>query len=122
MPGSLSSGILEINLTGGKAMDFLGPTIGEDKKAGRFATDAQGAFTVTGIDGDADRIAISSSALDLWVVPIPKAGGASDKWEIRLPQPGKLVVHYDIAGAPEKSATLRGIAHLRDARMGRRGQ
>ncbi|MCX5676799.1 MAG: TIGR03067 domain-containing protein [Planctomycetota bacterium] len=89
-----------INLTGGKAMELTGD---EDKKAIRVATDADGAFTVTGIGEDAQRIAITSSALDLWVVPVPKGDAANDNLEIRLPQPGKLVVHYDIAGAPDKA-------------------
>ena len=91
-----------INLTGGKAMEVHGE-LGEDKKAIRVATDADGAFTVTGIGEDAQRIAITSSALDLWVVPVPKGDAANDNLEIRLPQPGKLVVHYDIAGAPDKA-------------------
>ena len=88
------------NLTGGKAVEHDGE---EDKKAIRVATDADGAFTVTGIGEDAQRIAITSSALDLWVVPVPKGDAAVDNLEIRLPQPGRLVVHYDIAGAPDKT-------------------
>jgi len=94
-----------INLTGGKAMDVHGD-FGEDRGAVRVATDADGAFTVTGIGGDAQRIAISSSELDLWVVLVPKGDDANDNLDIRLPQPGKLVVHYDIAGAPDKAKIL----------------
>jgi len=88
------------NLTGGKEMEHDGE---EDKKAIRVATDADGAFTVTGIGEDAQRIAITCPALDLCVVPVPKGDAAIDNLEIRLPQPGKLVVHYDIAGAPDKT-------------------
>lgn len=93
-----------LNLTGGKAMELAGGFV-EDTKAIRVATDADGAFTVTGIGDDAQRIAITSSAIDLWVVPVPKGDGA-DSLEIRLPQPGKLVVHYDIPGAPEHAKLL----------------
>ena len=88
------------NITGGKARDHDGA---EDKKAGRVATDADGAFTVTGIGEDAQRIAISCAAVDLWVVTVPKGDAGVDNLEVRLPQPGKLVVHYDIAGAPDKA-------------------
>jgi len=88
------------NITGGKAWDHDGA---EDKKAGRIATDADGAFTVTGIGEDAQRIAISCAAVDLFVVAVPKGDAAVDNLEVRLPQPGKLVVHYDIAGAPDKA-------------------
>jgi uncharacterized protein (TIGR03067 family) len=88
------------NVTGGKARDHEDA---ENKNAIRVATDADGAFTVTGIGEDAQRIAITSSALDLWVVPVPKGDAAIDNLEVRLPQPGKLVVHYDIAGAPDKA-------------------
>ena len=88
------------NLTGGRAVEHDGE---EDKKAVRVATDADGAFTVTGIGEDAQRIAITSSALDLWIVSVPEGDAAGDNLEIRLPQPGRLVVHYDIAGAPDKA-------------------
>ena len=99
-----------VNLTGGKAMTRCGPPPEtEDKGAGRFATDAQGAFTVMGINSDSKGIAITCSALDLWVVPIPKDDASSEKLEIHLPQPGKLVVHYDIAGAPEKATLFRHL-------------
>jgi uncharacterized protein (TIGR03067 family) len=89
-----------ITLTGGKAVEHDGE---EDKKAIRVATDADGAFTVTGIGEDAQRIAVSCAALDLWVVAVPKGDAATDNMEIRLPQPGKLIVHYDIAGASDKA-------------------
>jgi uncharacterized protein (TIGR03067 family) len=88
------------NVTGGKARDHEGA---ENKNAIRVATDADGAFTVTGIGEDAQRIAISCAAVDLWVVTVPKGDAAIENLEVRLPQPGKLIVHYDIAGAPEKT-------------------
>ena len=53
-----------INLTGGKAMELMGGFV-EDKRAIRVATDATGAFTVTGICDDAQRVAITCAALDL---------------------------------------------------------
>ncbi len=64
----------------------------------RFATDADGKFTVTGVGWDAKYLAISCAALDLWVVPAPSPGLQQGDFEVRLPQPGKLVVRYDIAG------------------------
>jgi len=88
------------NVTGGKARDHGDA---ENKNAIRFSTDADGAFTVTGIGEDAQRIAITCSAVDLWVVSVPKGDAAIENLEVRLPQPGKLVVHYDIAGAPDKT-------------------
>jgi uncharacterized protein (TIGR03067 family) len=91
------------NVTGGKARDHDGA---EDKKAIRVATDADGAFIVTGIGEDAQRIAISCAAVDLFVVAVPKGDAAVENLEVRLPQPGKLVVHYDIAGAPDKAMLL----------------
>jgi len=88
------------NLTGGRAVEYDGE---ENKKALRIATDADGAFTVTGIGEDASRLAITCPALDLWVVPVPAAESAPENLEIRLPPPGRLVVRYDIAGAPDKA-------------------
>ena len=106
----VGSPVTAINLTGGKAMSHFGPPPdAEDKGAGRFATDAQGAFTVMGINSDSKGIAVTCPALDLWVVPIPKGEDASKELEIHLPQPGKLVVHYDIAGAPEKATLFRHL-------------
>jgi len=88
------------SISGGKAQGIGGE---ENKNAIRFATDADGAFTVTGIGEDAQRIAITCAAVDLWVVSVPKGDASMDNLEVRLPQPGKLVVHYDIAGAPDKT-------------------
>jgi beta-lactamase regulating signal transducer with metallopeptidase domain/protocatechuate 3,4-dioxygenase beta subunit len=91
-----------VNLTGGRAMELAGGFL-EDKKAVRVATDANGAFTVTGVAEDRHHIAVTCPALDLWVAEVPKEGGNIDDLTIRLPEPGKLVVHYDIAGAPGKA-------------------
>jgi beta-lactamase regulating signal transducer with metallopeptidase domain/protocatechuate 3,4-dioxygenase beta subunit len=91
-----------VNLTGGNAMELAGG-LHEDKKAVRFITDVSGAFIVTGIAEDRHHIAVTCPGLDLWVVEVPKEGGNIDDLTIRLPEPGKLVVHYDIPGAPEKA-------------------
>jgi len=91
---------LPLNFTGGKTM--LDAAV-EDSNTVRVATDAAGAFAITGLGGDAQRIAVTSSALDLWVVPVPQGEDANVNLDIHLPQPGKLVVHYDIAGAPDKA-------------------
>lgn len=90
-----------INLTGGRARE-LAVGLVEDPRAIRVATDAAGAYTVTGIGEDAQRIAITCAELDLWVVPVPK----EDRLDIHLPQPGQLVVHYAVAGAPGKAQVL----------------
>ena len=87
-------------ITGGWARNHEGA---EDKNAIRVATDADGAFTVTGIGDDAQPIAITCAAVDLWVVSVPKGDAAVENLEVRLPEPGKLIVHYDIAGAPDKA-------------------
>ena len=101
--GVYVAGDYHLNIAGGRAKMPAGPYAGQDdRKAVRFTTDAEGAFTATGISGDTDRLAITCAALDLWVVPIPKADD-TQPLEIRLPQPGRLVVHYDIPGAPEKA-------------------
>jgi hypothetical protein len=93
-------GSRSINLTGGKAVDAVGEGA-EDRLAIRAATDAAGAFNVTGIGDDAQRLAISCSAIDLWVASVPTDKPLTDGLDIHLPEPGKLVVHYEIDGAPE---------------------
>ena len=47
-------------------------------------------------------IAISCPALELQIVEAPLASQPQKDLEIRLRQPGKLVVHYDIPGAPDE--------------------
>ena len=101
-------GDYHLNIAGGKARSEVpsqdpGSRNEEDRKAVRFTTDADGAFTATGIGGDSDHLAITCPVLDLWAVPVPKGDEDSEKLEIHLPQAGRLVVHYDIAGAPEKA-------------------
>jgi hypothetical protein len=94
-----------INLTGGKAMALAGGFV-DDTKAVRVATDANGFFSITGIGEKGQRLAITCPAVDLWVVPLPEDDAARNKLDIHLPQPGKLVVHYDIVGAPEQSRII----------------
>lgn len=100
-------GTPSINLTGGKAMELAGGFV-EDRKAVRFTTDAAGAFTVTGVGDENHCLAVTCSAIDFWVVdtwaiPVPAADAERADFRIQLPQPGKLVVHYDVPGAPEKA-------------------
>jgi hypothetical protein len=97
-------GARSINISGGNAMVPGSYGYEPDKTVVRFPTDAQGSFTVTGIGEDGtQRLAVSCSGVDLWVVPIPAGDTLPDNLEIRLPEPGKLVIHYDIDGGPDSS-------------------
>ncbi|HEV2972107.1 MAG TPA: M56 family metallopeptidase [Pirellulales bacterium] len=95
--------LARVKIGGGKAMTEQGDGWTEDDSITRFTTDADGKFTLTGIGWDANYIAVSCPKLDIWVVPAPRASGPQDDFEIRLPQSGKLVAHYDIAGAPDEA-------------------
>src|SRR5947209_9856658 len=75
----------------------------EDSSAVRYSTDADGRFTLSGSGEDAKNIAVSCRAVDLWIVPAPSADEAAKGFEIRLPEPGKLIVHYDIPGGAEEA-------------------
>ncbi len=92
-----------LDITGGQALMNGAHGEVEDGSAGRHSTDADGKFTLTGIGEDAKNIAISCSAVDLWIVPAPETDEAAKNFEIRLPEPGKLIVHYGIPGGPEET-------------------
>ncbi len=97
--------LANVNITGGKASTRSG-RLGwaEDASITPFKTDADGKFTVTGLGGDATYLAVSCPAFDHLVVPAPPMDGGD--FVIRLPQPGKLVVHFDIAGARDSAQVL----------------
>jgi hypothetical protein len=100
------------NITGGLALrSIYGP---EDDTVTRATTDAAGRFALTGAGADDFRkVAVSAPKLDLWIVPAPPEGKELD---ITLPEPGQLVIRYDIDGAePEATVSLQ---LLREGREG----
>jgi hypothetical protein len=64
-------------------------------------TDKEGQFRVRTGDESANRIAVISRDLLLWVVP-RKAFASADDVTITLPKPGSLTVHVDLPGKPAK--------------------
>ena len=84
------------NISGGRALQGFGER-DEDKSVTRSTTDKDGRFTLTGSGDDVDRVAVSTPAIDLWVVPAPD--DVTAKVEVRLPRPAKLTIRYDIPGA-----------------------
>ena len=64
-------------------------------------TDEQGDFTLSTGANSANRIAVISSELLLWVVS-RKALTKPDDVLIQLPKPGRLVVHIDLPEKPRK--------------------
>jgi hypothetical protein len=92
-----------LEITGGQALMNSSHGLVEDKSAARYTTDAEGRFMLAGIGEDARGIAVSSRTLDLWIVPAPATDEAAKDFEIRLPEAGKLIVHYDIPGAAEET-------------------
>ncbi len=89
----------------GKAWQSFGREREEDKTVTRATTDAAGRFELPGGGLSAKCIAVSAPNVDLWVVPPPKP---DDKEEltIKLPEPGRLVVKYDIDGSPAKAPLM----------------
>ena len=112
-------------ITGGKAMGIdtdaymRDPSIFrlvEDKTVPRFVTNSDGTFTVDGVSDVARTIAVSCSAIDLQHVPAPRASPSPNDFEIRLLQPGKLVLRYDIRGGPNDGHFVMqpGALHAND--------
>ena len=92
----------------GKAWQGIRSDNTEDKTVTKTTTDADGRFTLPG--GDAKRIVVSAPRLDFWVVAVldwvPVAKGdpvARPEFTIKLPEPGRLVVKYDIPGGDAKA-------------------
>ncbi|MDB5352667.1 MAG: hypothetical protein JWN86_3914 [Planctomycetota bacterium] len=101
----------QVNLTGGKATrDF--DDGGEDKTVTRALTESDGHFTVSGAGEDVTRLAVSCAVMDLWIVPVPKTTDAEKPLVVRLPEPGRLTIKYDIPGsAPEGVFFLQMLTH-----------
>jgi beta-lactamase regulating signal transducer with metallopeptidase domain len=107
VPGAslIKGGKALVGLTDGYDSQKNRPVVGwhEDTSVVRFVTDAGGRFTVDGISEAAHMIAVSCPAVDLQIVEAPLASQPQKDLEIRLRQPGKLIVHYDIDGAPDEA-------------------
>lgn len=91
-----------VQIGDGKAWQSFGPERSEDPTVTRATTDADGRFELPGGGRSAKAIAVSAPNVDLWVVPPPKPD-ATDELTIKLPEPGRLVVKYDIDGSPAKA-------------------
>ena len=74
-----------------------------DERVPSTQTDEQGAFTLRGGDESADRIAVISPEVLLWVASRKDLGRADDVL-IKLPQPGRLAVKMDLPEKPKKHA------------------
>lgn len=101
-------GARTINVHDGKAWNDFG-TSTEDKTVAKAISDERGRFTVTGIDDEFSRIAISAKALDLWVVSA-KDRDENREWVIKLPQPNSLTIEYDITGGPQPASFMIQMA------------
>jgi hypothetical protein len=71
------------------------------KRLPQATTDEEGRFTLRTGDTPANRIAVISREVRLWVVP-RKAFASADDVTITLPKPGSLTVHVDLPGKPAK--------------------
>ncbi len=82
-------------ITGGKALQSF--DMGEDKTIARSKTADDGRFAILGAGDDIEHLAISAPGLDVWVVPLPENTAAP--CNVRLPEPCRLTIKYEIAGA-----------------------
>jgi hypothetical protein len=67
----------------------------------KATTDAEGRFTITGVDETSTCLLVSALPAFLWTAPVPQT---SDEMEIRLPTPGSLTIRYDIEGDDPEAA------------------
>jgi hypothetical protein len=121
-------------ITAGKAWQKGGlEPVDEDRAVTRTTTDSTGRFRLSGGGGDAKTIAVSAPRLDVWALPAPEAGAKNTDFTIKLPQPGRLVVHYDIAGGTAEAKLLlelhswdtpgwRGLQNMRQPHVANHGQ
>ena len=87
-------------ITRGNAWDCTGRI--EADNITRTTTDSAGRFKLPGGNGER-AIAVSSPRLDVWAVPAPDTDATSAELTIKLPQAGRLIVRYDIAGGDAKT-------------------
>jgi hypothetical protein len=116
-------------LAGGRAVNSFDGA--EDRTVRGAKTDSEGRFELalsvaTGQgrpDGDAPAsggatpgLAVSSSALDAWPVPLPEGNAEA---VIRLPSPTRVEIRYDIKGSDdEASVFVQSVMHDVDAWKG----
>jgi len=74
----------------------------EDTQVPAGRTDKEGRFSLTESAEQATQIAVTCRSLDLWIAQVPEMG---EEATIRLPQPARLVMRYDIEGG-ESETTL----------------
>ena len=127
-------GNLGVTISNGQALQGMGSMASEVKSVARATTDAHGRFKLSGGGGDLKRIAVSAPRVDLWVVPAPEdAAEGSPELVIKLPEPGRLVVKYDISGGDAEaklflqmnswdSLTSRGIGNIHEPVVANKGQ
>ncbi len=86
-----------LNLAGGQAINSWDGKV--DKNVSGVLTDDKGQFEMYA--GAAERIAISHPRFDAWVADIPPVG---QPFEVRLPEPARIVFTLDVPGADQDSA------------------
>ncbi len=111
-----------MTLAGGRAVNSFD---GEEDRTVRGAkTDSEGCFELAlsvpagqgrpagpapTPAGEAPGLAISSSALDAWPVPLPEGDAEA---VIRLPSPTRVEIRYDIKGSDEEASVfLQSVMH-----------
>ena len=100
-----------VRIGGGKAWQGAGPNRQRTRPSRKTITDSQGRFTLHGGGGDAKTIAVSAPRLDVWAVPAPDSAAAkSPELIVKLPQPGRLAINYDIPGGDAEAALFMDIA------------
>jgi tetratricopeptide (TPR) repeat protein/protocatechuate 3,4-dioxygenase beta subunit len=120
-------------ITAGKAWQGGRMEPAEDRAVTRTTTDSAGRFRLPGGGGNANIIAVSGPRLDFWAVPAPAADAKNADLTITLPQPGRLVVHYDVAGGDAQAKLRlhlyaragpqpRGVFNYREPTVANRGQ
>lgn len=83
-------------------------------KGGSATTDADGRFAVPGGDGTGEKLVVAAS--DGQMISVAPLSGAGRELKLTLPQPGVIIVRYDIADdSPEAELHLRLVAGQLDA-------
>ncbi len=130
-------GDLSTRIRGGIALRGAVGMETEDTAITKTIADADGRFTLTGGGGEAKTIAVSTPRLDLWTTPAPEEVAANNsEFTIKLPEPGRLLVKYDIPGGDAEAKLLlqllqmgtggaptsRGAGYLREPLVANKGQ
>lgn len=81
-----------------------------DGRAKPAMTDAKGRFELP--SGSGKSLAVSTDRVDSWEAPLPKEG---EEALIKLPEPGRLTIHYQIEGAGKTDVFLQLLSHKTEA-------